>query len=233
MDDTVEWLQTRPYYSDQIADRRRLPGRDPEFADIELHPRVETSLSAHGIEDLYRHQVEAIEGIRDGDDVVLATETASGKSIAYTVPAFERALSGGGRTLYIGPQNALIADQEETLSALSSRLGSSNVSVAQYTGRQSQSEKRQVRSEKPTVILSNPDMLHYGLLPYGYRLWEWLFSSLELVVIDEVHSYRGVFGSGVGWYSDDSPGCVNDSALTRSSSAVRRLSAIPSNMPPV
>ncbi|ERH03474.1 MAG: distinct helicase family with a unique C-terminal domain including a metal-binding cysteine cluster, partial [Halorubrum sp. J07HR59] len=198
MDDTVEWLRDRPYYSGQIADRRRLPARDPEFADIELDNRVESSLSARGIDDLYRHQAEAIEGIRDGDDVVLATETASGKSVAYTVPAFERALSSGGRTLYVGPQNALIADQEETLTDLSRGLGPSKVSVAQYTGRQSQSEKRRVRDEKPTLILSNPDMLHYGLLPYGYRLWEWLFSSLELVVVDEVHSYRGVFGSGVG-----------------------------------
>jgi Distinct helicase family with a unique C-terminal domain including a metal-binding cysteine cluster len=198
VDDTVEWLRDRPYYSGQIADRRRLPARDPEFADIELDNRVESSLSARGIDDLYRHQAEAIEGIRDGDDVVLATETASGKSVAYTVPAFERALSGGGRTLYVGPQNALIADQEETLTDLSRGLGPSKVSVAQYTGRQSQSEKRRVRDEKPTLILSNPDMLHYGLLPYGYRLWEWLFSSLELVVVDEVHSYRGVFGSGVG-----------------------------------
>jgi len=129
---------------------------------------------------------------------VLATETASGKSLAYAVPAFEAAMDRGGRTLYIGPQNALIADQEESLSDLAHGLGfGSGVSVDSYTGRLSRSEKRAVRDREPTVLLSNPDMLHYALLPYAGRLWDWFFSSLEYVVIDEVHSYRGVFGSQV------------------------------------
>ncbi|MEZ3114897.1 DEAD/DEAH box helicase [Halobaculum sp. MBLA0147] len=198
MDDTVEWLRDRPYYRGQIADSRTLPGRDPSFTDVELESRLESALADRGIESLYDHQAAAIEAVRDGENVVLATRTASGKSLAYTVPAFERAMDHGGRTLYLGPQNALIQDQEETLSDLAHDLGfGSRVSVAQYTGRMSDAEKRDVRDRQPTVILSNPDMLHYSLLPHGYRLWEWLFSSLETVVIDEVHSYRGVFGSQV------------------------------------
>ena len=198
MEDAYEWLRSRPFYEGQIAEHRRLPARDPDYAHVDLEPRMADALAKQGIDDLYRHQAEAIEAVRDGDDVVLATETASGKSLAYAVPAFEAAMDHGGRTLYIGPQNALIADQEESLSALARGLGfGSRVSVDTYTGRLSRSEKRDVRDREPTVLLSNPDMLHYALLPYAGRLWEWFFSSLEYVVIDEVHSYRGVFGSQV------------------------------------
>ena len=198
MDNAVEWLRDRPFYEGQIAEHRRLPSREPAYRDIDLASRMADALAKDGIDQLYRHQANAISAIRGGNDVVLATETASGKSLAYTVPAFEAAMDHGGRTLYVGPQNALIADQAESLSELAAGLGfGSRVSVDSYTGRLTQSEKRDVRDSEPTVLLSNPDMLHYALLPYAGRLWEWFFASLEYVVIDEVHSYRGVFGSQV------------------------------------
>ncbi len=198
MNDLVDWLRTRPFYDGQIAAHEILPAREPTFADVDLESRLESALADRGVDSLYAHQAEAIEAIRDGDNVVVATETASGKSLAYTVPAFERAMDHGGRTLYLGPQNALIADQEESLSELAHGLGfGSRVSVDQYTGRLSDTEKREVRKRRPTLLLSNPDMLHYALLPYAYRLWDWFFSSLELVVIDEIHGYRGVFGTQV------------------------------------
>jgi DEAD/DEAH box helicase domain-containing protein len=198
VDALVADLRDRPYYVDQIRDHRRVEGREATHADVDLESRLETALSNAGIDRLYDHQAAAIGAVRDGDNVVLATPTASGKSLAYTVPAFERAMDHGGRTLYLGPQNALIADQAETLSSLARGLGfGSRVSVAEYTGRQSKSEKRDVRDRGPTVLLSNPDMLHYGILPHAHRLWEWFFSSLETVVIDEIHGYRGVFGSHV------------------------------------
>ncbi|SFG80957.1 DEAD/DEAH box helicase domain-containing protein [Halopelagius inordinatus] len=198
MDDLVTWLRDRPYYEGQIRDHRRVEKRAPEFGDIDLEPRLASALDDEGIDRLYRHQVEAIEAVRGGENAVLATQTASGKSLAYTVPAFERAMDHGGRTLYLGPQNALVADQSESLSALARGLGfGSRVSVDQYTGRLSKTEKRDVRKRRPTVLLSNPDMLHYALLPHAHRLWEWFFSSLETVVIDEIHGYRGVFGSHV------------------------------------
>ncbi|MFW5918504.1 MAG: DEAD/DEAH box helicase, partial [Haloferacaceae archaeon] len=198
MADLIAWLRERPYYADQIVEHRRLPGREPAFADTTVESRLAGALADRGVDRLYRHQAEAIEAVRDGDDVVLATPTASGKSLAYAVPAFERAMDHGGRTLYLGPQNALIADQEQSLSSLARGLGfGSRVSVAQYTGRLSKTEKRDVRDRRPTVLLSNPDMLHYGLLPHAHRLWEWLVGSLETIVLDEVHEYRGVFGSHV------------------------------------
>ncbi|MFC6872496.1 DEAD/DEAH box helicase [Halobellus marinus] len=198
MDELVAWLRERPYYAGQIRDHRRVDGRDPDFADVDLESRLDGALTEAGIERLYRHQADSIAAIREGENLVLATPTASGKSLAYTVPAFERAMDHGGRTLYLGPQNALIADQEATLSSLARGLGfGSRVSVAEYTGRLSKSEKRDVRDRRPTVLLSNPDMLHYGLLPHAHRLWEWFFGSLETIVVDEIHGYRGVFGSHV------------------------------------
>jgi len=198
VDETIDWLRGRPYYDAQVERHRTLPGRDGDFRDVDLEPRLESAFEDRGIDALYRHQTEAIEAVRAGENVVLATPTASGKSLAYTVPAFERAMDHGGRTLYIAPQNALINDQEETLSELARDLGfGSRVSVEQYTGRLGKSEKQSVRDRRPTVVLTNPDMLHYALLPHAHRLWDWFFEGLETVVLDEVHGYRGVFGSHV------------------------------------
>jgi len=198
VDETIRWLQGRPYYEGQLRERRRVPGREAAFADVGLDDRLASALESRGIEDLYAHQADAVEAVRDGENVVLATRTASGKSLAYTVPAFERALDERATTLYIAPQVALINDQEETLSDLAHDLGfASGVSVAQYTGRQDRSEKEAIRDRQPTVLLTTPDMLHYGIMPHSHRLWDWFFERLETVVIDEVHEYRGVFGSHV------------------------------------
>jgi len=198
VDETIRWLQDRPYYEGQITERRTMPGREATFADVDLDSRLASALESEGIERLYDHQARAVSAVRDGDNVVLATPTASGKSVGYTVPAFERALDDRATTLYVAPQVALINDQEETLSELAHGLGfASGVSVAQYTGRQDRKEKEAIRDRQPTVLLTTPDMLHYGIAPHGHRLWNWFFERLETVVIDEVHEYRGVFDSHV------------------------------------
>ena len=198
VDETIAFLRDRPYYADQVRARRTVPGRAATTRSVGLERRLADALADRGIDDLYEHQADAVEAIREGNDVVLATPTASGKSLAYTVPAFERAMERGATTLYIGPQRALINDQEETLSDIAEGLGfGSNVAVRQYTGRLNRAEKRDVRDRRPTVLLTTPDMLHYGILPHAHRLWEWFVSNLELVVVDEVHEYRGVFGSHV------------------------------------
>ncbi len=199
MKEVIDWLTERPYYAGQVETRRTSPSREARTREIPLHRRVKRALEADGIPDLYDHQARAIEAVRNEEHVVLATPTASGKSLAYTIPAFEQALEDGLTTLYIAPQVALINDQEETLQELSHGMGfGKQVAVAQYTGRLSQSEKRSVREQRPSVLLTTPDMLHYGLLPHSRRLWDWFFSNLDLVVLDEVHEYRGVFGSHVG-----------------------------------
>ncbi|ACV12438.1 DEAD/DEAH box helicase domain protein [Halorhabdus utahensis DSM 12940] len=198
MDDVLPWLRERPYYEGQIADERRFPDREATDGDLDVSDRLASALEDQGVDRFYRHQADAIEAVRDGENVVLATPTASGKSLAYTVPAFERAMDHVGTTLYIAPQVALINDQAETLSDLAHGLGfGSRVTVDRYTGRLSKGEKETVRERQPTVLLTTPDMLHYGIMPHAHRLWEWFFQRLETIVIDEVHAYRGVFGSHV------------------------------------
>ena len=198
MDETVDWLRARPYYEGQLTDHRVVAGRDAEFGDLDLDQRIERALADEGVERLYAHQTDAIEAVRDGDNVVVATETASGKSLAYTVPAFERTMRDFATSLYIGPQVALINDQADTLADLAGGLGfGSRVSVDRYTGQLSRTEKEAVRERQPTFLLTTPDMLHYGILPHAHRLWKWFVERLETVVIDEVHAYRGVFGSQV------------------------------------
>ena len=198
MEETVDWLRGRPYYEGQVVDERVVPGRAASHADLGLDDRLATALADRGIQQLYAHQAEAVRAVRDGDDVVLATRTASGKSLAYTVPAFERALRDRATTLYVAPQVALINDQAETLGSLADDLGfASGVTVDRYTGQLSRTEKEAVRDRQPTVLLVTPDMLHYAILPHAHRLWDWFVERLETVVIDEVHEYRGVFGSHV------------------------------------
>ena len=161
MEDTVAWLRDRPYYDGQVRLHQQLAGRTATFRDVEVDSRLASVLADDGIEQFYDHQAAAIEAVRDGQNTVLATRTASGKSLAYTIPAFERALSDNRCTLYIAPQVALINDQADTLSDLAHGLGfGSRVRVDQYTGRLSKSEKRDVRDRQPTVLLTTPDMLH-------------------------------------------------------------------------
>jgi DEAD/DEAH box helicase domain-containing protein len=198
VDDTVAWLRDRPYYEAQIRAHEVTPGTEAAYGDLAVDDRLQSALRDRGIERLYAHQVAAVRAVRDGDDVVLATPTASGKSLAYTIPAVERAMDDRATTLYLAPQVALIDDQAATLEGLAADLGfGSGVDVATYTGRQSASEKAAIRDGQPTVLCCTPDMLHYALLPHARRLWSWFFERLETVVVDEVHEYRGVFGSHV------------------------------------
>ena len=198
MDRWDAWLRQRPYHHEQVVNHRSIPGRDPAYREVSLTEPLGDVLASEGIERLYRHQAEAIDAIRSGRNLMLTTPTASGKSLAYAVPAVERAIEETHRTLYIGPQNALIADQTSVMARIEEALGFGSRFVArEYTGRLDRSEKAEVRDRRPTFLLTNPDMLHYGILPHGRRLWEWFLSDLSLIVIDECHAYRGVFGSHV------------------------------------
>lgn len=123
MDETITWLRNRSQHQGRIQYHERIPGREATLTDLDLDYRIEMALARRDIDQLYHHQASAIEAVRTDQNVVLATPTASGKSLAYTIPAFERAIDHGRRTLYIAPQRALINDQEETLSALAGDLG--------------------------------------------------------------------------------------------------------------
>jgi DEAD/DEAH box helicase domain-containing protein len=197
MDETINWLQNRPYYRRQINAQQLMDGREGTYADLDVESLLSQALDRRGIDQFYQHQATAIETIRDGENIVIATPTASGKSLTYTIPAVERALDHDGRTLYIAPLRALINDQEENLTDLTNDLGmNANVGVGQYTGQLSTEQKRTVRGNQPHIVLMTPDLLHYGVLPHDH-LWEWFFRQLDTIVIDEVHEYRGIFGSQI------------------------------------
>src|SRR5699024_10250429 len=155
-----------------------------------------------GIAAPWIHQEEDAQLAHDGRDVVLSTATASGKSLAYLLPVLTavgaRELDPDSRratTLYLSPTQALAADQLTNITAMPGGAGIRDARVAVYDGYTPTEQRRWVRRHG-TVVLTNPDMLHFGMLP-GHEQWASFFRALRYVVIDECHSYRGVFGSHV------------------------------------
>ena len=179
---------------------RRLVGeafeyaRDARFAPLpgELHPRLRAGLAANGIERLYSHQAQALEAAWLGPTIV-TTGTASGKSLCFNLPALDTLLRDPkARALYLYPTKALAQDQARAISALGLH---ERIRPAIYDGDTPRESRGELR-RKANLILTNPDMLHLGILPH-HDSWAALFSNLAVVVVDEAHIYRGVFGSHV------------------------------------
>jgi DEAD/DEAH box helicase domain-containing protein len=148
-------------------------------------------LGQRGITQLYSHQTEAIEAVLDGQSVVIVTSTASGKTFCYHLPTLHHFLSDpNSRALYLFPTKALTRDQAAGYTTFAP-----DVPVFVYDGDTPQNQRTVIRS-KPGIVLSNPDMLHVGIVP-AHTKWAEFFSALKVVVIDELHTYRGVFGSHV------------------------------------
>jgi DEAD/DEAH box helicase domain-containing protein len=165
--------------------------RSEPFPD-DLDPRVASALLGAGVTSLYRHQVEAWEAARRGEDVIVTTGTASGKSLAFNLPVLDAiAQEPKTRALYLYPTKALAQDQARGLSA----LGLKGLKPAIYDGDTPPETRWQVRKWS-NLILTNPDMLHVGVLPHHDR-WGDFLHNLRFVVVDEAHVYRGVFGSHV------------------------------------
>jgi DEAD/DEAH box helicase domain-containing protein len=167
------------------------PGRSEPFPD-DLDPRVASALVAQGITALYRHQAETWETLRVGGNAIVTTSTASGKSLAFNLPVLDLlAREPKSRALYLYPTKALAQDQARALSA----FGVKGVKPAIYDG-DTETERRWQIRKWANVILTNPDMLHVGVLPHHDR-WGDVLANLRYVVVDEAHVYRGVFGSHV------------------------------------
>ncbi len=171
------------------------PGNLSPFPE-NLHPELQRVLVDLGILQLRSHQTEAIEHILNGEDVLIATPTASGKTLCYTLPILQRLLETGGRSraLFLYPTKALAQDQTASLGALVEALGT-DWHASTYDGDTPVEVRRSAR-DRGHMILTNPHMLHQGILP-NHAKWAELFRDLEFVVVDEVHSLSGVFGSSV------------------------------------
>ncbi len=180
-----------------ITSWKHLPSKPASYASWpqSLEPRLLDLLHRRGIERPYTHQVHAIELVRAGKNVVVVTPTASGKTLCYNVPVIQRMLEDPtSRALYLFPTKALAQDQLVELQAITSALGT-GIKTSTYDGDTPPSARTAIRSAGH-IVISNPDMLHAGILPQHTR-WLRLFENLQYVVIDELHTYRGVFGSHV------------------------------------
>jgi DEAD/DEAH box helicase domain-containing protein len=161
----------------------------------DLKPGLVTALAGRGIQRLYSHQADAYHAVRQGRHLVVVTPTASGKTLCYNLPVLQRLLEDPQRrALYLYPTKALAQDQLAELSALKHGLPI-ELRADTYDGDTPPGRRTAIR-EGGHVVMTNPDMLHAGLLPHHTR-WRRLFSSLDFVVIDELHTYRGLFGSQV------------------------------------
>ena len=178
---------------------RRLPPAAAEYSPFPdaVDARLREALGARGIEQLYTHQAEAVEHALAGRHVVVVTPTASGKTLCYNVPILNAILQDpSSRALYLFPTKALAQDQLAELQGLCETIAGRSgeqIGVFTYDGDTPQDARRTIRA-RAHLVLSNPDMLHAGILPHHPR-WAKLFETLRYIVIDELHAYRGVFGS--------------------------------------
>lgn len=171
------------------------PAEHAPFPDG-LDGRLHEALKNRGIDQLYTHQTQAIEHILEGDNTVVVTPTASGKSLCYNLPVLDQ-MRRGGSALYLFPTKALSQDQTSELNELIGEVPGSDASweAQVYDGDTPSDVRRRVR-RNGRMVVTNPDMLHAGIMP-NHDKWVGFFQGLEYVVIDEIHTYRGVFGSHV------------------------------------
>ena len=181
-----------PSISPNISAWQVFPKREPEYAELpfNLDQRLKSHLISQGIQSLYLHQYQAWQEIQSGHNIAQVTGTASGKTLSYMLPVLHNLLENGSRrALFLYPTKALAHDQLDALEAFSV------VTAAAYDGDTPSGHRAGIRKSSQ-IIVSNPDMLHLGILPY-HTHWESFFSNLHYVVLDEMHTYRGVFGSHV------------------------------------
>lgn len=174
---------------------RHLPPREGQYVPLpeKLDERLKQALRERGIERLYSHQGQAFDHVAAGRNVVVVTPTASGKTLCYNLPVLNRILAEPGvRALYLFPTKALAEDQLNEMHGMVEQMGA-EVKCFTYDGDTPQDARRAIR-ERANVVLTNPDMLHAGILPHHTK-WAKLFENLKYFIIDELHYYRGVYGS--------------------------------------
>lgn len=184
----------------QVAGHRYVEGVSAHKVPIDnvVGEPLQRMLTKRGIAALYGHQVQALTAIRKGQHTVVATPTASGKSLIYNLSLFECLVDDPhARGLYIYPLKALTQDQYKNFEQWALAASPLHATVAVYDGDTSAYHRKKIRQEPPSVIMTNPEMVHLALLPY-HRQWGEFFENLNFVVIDEVHTYRGLLGCHMG-----------------------------------
>lgn len=186
-------IRREPQYRDQIVHEEQFPARPPRYATLKdpLTAPLDAVLRRVGVTRLYTHQAQALEAARAGESVIATTGTASGKTLCYMLPVLETLLADpSARALFIYPTKALAQDQLDAVESFG--LG---LCAGTYDGDTPAEERRRLRRDA-RILLTNPDMLHVGILPQHFR-WTPFLQSLRYVVLDDMHVYRGVFGSHV------------------------------------
>ncbi len=195
----LDEILNAPDYAGQIAYLHEQPARAARYRvpGEPLSPAVQAMLRTRGIDRLYTHQARAIDAARAGEHALIVTGTASGKSLCYTLPLLETLLvNPRASALWLFPTKALCQDQFHGLHAALTAVGLSGVLAGVYDGDTPATTRRKLR-DHGTVLLTNPDMLHAGLLPQHAR-WASFLSRLQCIVLDELHVYHGIFGSNMG-----------------------------------
>jgi len=191
------YLRNKPDFMSKIMAWEELEGREGKYAELpsDLNSKIKNVLKENGIEKLYSHQKIAYEKIKNDKNTVILTPTASGKTLCYNLPVLDSILEDdNNRALYLFPTKALSQDQLSGLYDLITSL-KEDIKTYTYDGDTQVSARKSIR-QSGHIVITNPDMLHVGILPHHTK-WIKLFENLKYVVIDEVHSYRGVFGSHV------------------------------------
>ncbi len=200
MSDFVQQLVDHPALGSLVRFRADLPERPAEFAEPRepLPPRLAAAFRSVGIERLYTHQARALDAARSGANVLLATPTASGKTLCFASAVFETLLADPrAKALFLYPTKALAQDQIGGLRDLAHGLGALDPPRFEiYDGDTPAGRRKKIKADPPQVLITNPDMLHLGLLGH-HRDWEAFFRDLRWVVLDELHVYRGLFGAHV------------------------------------
>ena len=197
LDELLQQWQNNPEFMSSVTRWEVVPAVEGSYRDIpeELDPRIREALVKRGIEKLYSHQAAAVEAVNRGNHTVIVTPTASGKTLCYNLPVVGSMIDKpASRALYLFPTKALAQDQVAELRDLTSGLDR-KINCHTYDGDTEPGLRRGIR-HSGHIVVTNPDMLHSAILPHHTK-WVQLFQNLEYIVIDEMHQYRGVFGSHV------------------------------------
>ncbi len=195
LEQIIDRLKADRGFMENVTDWKTFPPKAAQYAEFPsgLNPQLIEALNKRGIRKLYTHQASAVESVLEGQDTVIVTPTASGKTLCYNLPVMDAVMKNKeSRALYLFPTKALSQDQMTELYELIQEVGA-DIKTCTFDGDTPQTARRLIRSAGH-IVISNPDMLHAGILPHHTK-WIKLFENLQYVVIDEIHSYRGIFGS--------------------------------------